>query len=516
MRTNRSRPAVVILLALGGSALGCSGSGSQGVTQPVVATQLAFIAQPATATAGGTFASEVQVEVRDVGGVRVKGATNTVTLALGSNPGGASLSGTTTLAAVNGVATFANLSIDRPGTGYTLAATSGTLVAATSATFLVTVPFVGVSAGTFSLLSTCGVTTTGAAYCWGLDHVGELGNGVTGVSLTPVAVLGGPFTAVSVGGSPVCGVTTANAAYCWGFNDVGELGYGPPDQNPHPTPVAVSGKLPFVAVSAGLKFACGFTTTGVAYCWGGNDAGELGTGDTNSSTTPRPVKGGLTFKTVSAGASSACGVTTAGTTYCWGDGSRGELGVGTTTGLEHCGNGVPNPFPCSTSPVAVAGGHTFGVVSVGTDFACGVQVSDNMAYCWGSNDLGWLGNGSTTGSDTPIAVKGGVPFTTVSAGGAAACGVSATDGTAYCWGANTLGQLGIPKTGPQHCGLADTCSTTPIAVAGGFKFLVVSSGEYWACGVTTSNAAYCWGGNDSGQLGNGTTTDSSMPVRVVL
>src|SRR5437588_8882278 len=215
----------------------------------------------------------------------------------------------------------------------------------------------------------CGVTTAGAAYCWGYNGDGELGNGTTTTSPTPVAVSGGlTWAAVSAGLYHTCGVTTAGAAYCWGYNGDGELGDGTTTAST--TPVAVTGGLTFAPVSGGGFSACGVTTAGAAYCWGYNGIGELGNGTTTNSATPVAVAGGLTWAAVSAGLYHTCGVTTAGAAYCWGNNGNGELGDGTTT--------------ASTTPVAVTGGLTFATVSAGGFSACGVTTA-GAAYCWGFN-----------------------------------------------------------------------------------------------------------------------------------
>src|SRR5207249_4507377 len=134
---------------------------------------------------------------------------------------------------------------------------------------------------------------------------------------------------------------------------------------------------------------------------------------------------------------------------------------------------------------------------------CGVT-TDGTAYCWGSNTHGELGDGTTTQQATPVPVAGNLRFATISAGSAHSCGVT-TSGDAYCWGANPDGRLGDGTT---------TQAPAPVPVAGGFAFTTVRVGDNHSCGVTTSREAYCWGANDLGQLGNGTRTPSPTPAPV--
>ena len=245
--------------------------------------------------------------------------------------------------------------------------------------------------------STCGVTTGGGAYCWGANEWAQLGNGSLTGSLIPSGVSGGlSFASVSVGSfhpTHTCGVTTSGAAYCWGADSLGELGNGSPTAYSL-TPVAVSGGLSFAAVSGGARFTCGVTTSGAGYCWGDNGYGALGNGsNVSNSTTPVAVVGGLSFATVSAGFGQTCGVTTSGAAYCWGNNQYGQLGIGSTS-------------PTLT-PLAVSGGLSFASVSAGTDFTCGVTTG-GAAYCWGHP--GALGNGTATSSAIPVAVSGGLSF----------------------------------------------------------------------------------------------------------
>ncbi|TMQ08144.1 MAG: hypothetical protein E6J91_33910 [Deltaproteobacteria bacterium] len=162
--------------------------------------------------------------------------------------------------------------------------------------------FVSVSAGAHH---TCGVTNSGAAYCWGDDSAGQLGDGDSTSHLSPVAVQGGlTFASVSAGFDHTCGLTTGGVAYCWGRNDGGALGDGTTTPAFVRTPVAVSGRLTFKSLSAGFGLTCGVTNPGTAYCWG---EGWL---------TPTVVPGNLTFAMISAGGQ-LCGVTASNLAYCW-------------------------------------------------------------------------------------------------------------------------------------------------------------------------------------------------------
>jgi alpha-tubulin suppressor-like RCC1 family protein len=358
-----------------------------------------------------------------------------------------------------------------------------------------------VSAGDFH---SCGVTSDNRAFCWGQNHAGQLGDGTSGNDSTPVAVAGGlRFLQVSAGVSYTCGVTTDNRAYCWGENAFGKLGNGTTTASPKP--VAVAGGHRFRQVSAGSLHTCGVTTSDVAFCWGINRYGQLGDSSTfKRRLRPVQVAGGLRFRRASAGGiqdrGHSCGVTFDDRGYCWGYGGDGQLGDGKT-------------FQRRT-PRLVAGGLRFRQVLPGgahsgafASHSCGVT-TDDRAYCWGSNDRGQLGDGTTTTRLKPVAVAGGLRFSGVSPGYDHTCGVT-TGSAGYCWGYNYFGQLGDGSP------LGDGEHLSPVAVAGGLQLRAVSTGQAHSCGVTTDNRAYCWGADNAGQLGDGSSKTTSTPVAVV-
>jgi hypothetical protein len=249
----------------------------------------------------------------------------------------------------------------------------------------------------------CGLDAARKAWCWGVDFRGKLGNGGTaGSSPAPLAVAGGlTFRSISTGSDHACGITTAGAAYCWGWDAYGQLGSGAPRsdtclgfraENPRlaycsQVPVPVAGGHTFTAISAGGYGTCALTAAGAVYCWGGIDPFTAPI----ESDTPHAMWSGFTLETIAGDQLAGCGLAAGGAAYCWGTNVNGDLGNGTTGGG-------------SSTPVAVTGGLQFKQLS-GARTHCGLT-TDGSVYCWGTNSLGELGNGTLNHSPVPVRIRG--------------------------------------------------------------------------------------------------------------
>ena len=295
---------------------------------------------------------------------------------------------------------------------------------------------------------------------------------------------------LSLGGAHTCGVSTAGAAFCWGENNLGQLGNG--SHNDSPIPVVVSGLASGVAsISAAENHTCAVTTGGAAWCWGNNGNGQLGDGTGVNSAVPVPVSGlGSGVASVSAGGVHACALTTGHSVWCWGNNYDGELGNG----------GLATDF---LSPVAVSGlGSGVASIDAGWIHTCAVTTA-GAAWCWGWNAYGQLGDGHTGDSGVPVPVEGvGSPLTSISAGRYHTCAVT-KGGAAECWGAGPLGDGGLAN------------SLVPVSVSGfPSGAAAISAESAHSCVVSTNGAARCWGYNSTGHLGDGTNNDSLVPVAV--
>jgi alpha-tubulin suppressor-like RCC1 family protein len=340
--------------------------------------------------------------------------------------------------------------------------------------------------------------------------------------------------ATSVSGSTSCALTPDRRAYCWGTNEYGQVGSAAAE----PVvllPEAVSTQLRFQTISMGVNHGCAVATDATAWCWGRGEHGELGTGSIPArrcviasvhhpcSRVPVRVEGG-SWRTIATGAYHTCAINASGETYCWGANPRGQLGAASPTTCSSSYRGAESG--CALSPVPVAGGPVFVSLTTGHGHTCALTAA-GAAWCWGSNFLGELGNGTTANSTAPVPVAGGLAFARIDAEHGDTCGVT-TGGDVYCWGDDYRGQNGgstpvrmssggryvdVSVANTHICALTPAGAawcwrqwSTPVAVSGGYAFTAISGAGDYTCGVRAGDGIlFCWGRYDN--------TYTPQPVR---
>jgi len=394
---------------------------------------------------------------------------------------------------------------------------------------------------TLELLAVRKGGTSGAASA--LEEMHSDGQQPSFVSSTGCrACTNGAFVSISAGDTHTCLTETTGTTKCWGNSADGRLGIGSNPSLYTMTPTGIdtsaAGTFTHTQIAAGKQFTCllGTGTQGVK-CWGGNEFFQLGRGGTSTTQldTPdatvvqkSPVPLSDLNNAVSIAASKtgshACAVTSAGNVYCWGAGTSGQLGDGLSTdsssAVQVLQNGGATALP-SVRSIAAGGLHSCAALAFKAD---NQNVTESGIYCWGENGSGQLGDGTIVDSSkaVPIAVIDQVEpiapnatdsqwFTQVVAGAAHTCALR-SDGAVFCWGLNSRGQVGDGTTAN---------STRPVSVSGigGTGSLsdvvAISAGKNHTCALKNDHAVLCWGANESGQLGDGTIIDRTTPVEII-
>jgi len=340
---------------------------------------------------------------------------------------------------------------------------------------------------------TCLRTKVGDVYCWGRNADGQLGIGddTTDQVLEPTKVdLGEPATYLAAGTYHTCAIGLSGQTFCWGKNLSKQVGVGS-DQDKVFSPVPI-GPPTAVALALGEAHSCVLLRSGSSrdlYCWGSGSDGQTGA----SMTIATPALIATDVKDVAAGAFHTCFLTSAGLVRCMGSNTDLQLGV---LGI----NNTPTP----TAPTGLDDVVMSSIGSSKGYHTC--ALSSGRAYCWGDNDEGQIGAGFKSSHElatSPAGLSRGTSFTMIAPGFAHTIAISGS--VPLAWGSNYQGQLGFAG--------ADAVTPMPLDLDG---VIAIGSGTIHSCAYVSPLEIYCWGGNDFGQLGDGTTMSSSTPVAVVL
>jgi alpha-tubulin suppressor-like RCC1 family protein len=332
----------------------------------------------------------------------------------------------------------------------------------------------------------------GTLWCWGQNAVGQLGRGDTiGPQTSPVQI-GSHTTWASVSSdyAHTCAIRASGTLWCWGYNAYGQIGIGS-TVNPQPTPVQL-GNAAWSSVSADFGHTCGIRTDGTLWCWGWNDFGQVGIGTVApSQMTPAQVGTETTWTAVSTGGIHACGIRVGGSLWCWGYNGYGQLGI---AGLGD-----------ETSPVRVGSDSNWATVSAGLYHTCATR-SGGSLWCWGLNNQGQVGQGTVdTPKTSPVQVGNLTTWIRVAASLGHTC-ATRSDGTLWCWGAATAGELAVGNW---------TLSSSPMRVGDGLRWSKAATGTGHTCATRTDGTLWCWGYNGNGELGIGSTVSTQGgPVQV--
>ena len=362
-------------------------------------------------------------------------------------------------------------------------------------------------AATTAGTNACGCKPNGTLYCWGENGLGQLGNGSTASSSTPVVVSGamGRVAEVIVLGQSACARTAAGSVWCWGANGRGQLGDGTTIQRTSPVLVSDLGTN-VVQLSGGdiggpggdIHF-CAVRGDGTAYCWGSNVQGELGDGSKVQRSKPVQVAAlGTSVLGISTGGAHTCALKKDRTVWCWGD---GRFGLG-------------GPQLSNLAPTQIVSlGASVATLAAGTAHECAAKL-DGTLWCWGYNPLGQLGDGTSTDRLQPVQVTGVSGVVGVSASGFHTCSLGNT-GAIFCWGAGSYGQLGNGLFGTSYSTPAIAMASGARSVSAGGSLVAQPLGA--SCATKLDGSVWCWGAGQVGQRGDGSTTVRiSVPVLTLL
>jgi alpha-tubulin suppressor-like RCC1 family protein len=276
----------------------------------------------------------------------------------------------------------------------------------------------------------CGLTSSGIAWCWGANGSGQLGDGETTNRWSPEPVSGDHvFRWLAAGQAGTCGITAHDELLCWGSSPSLDL----ESDHPAATPVRTATEPRFTSMATAAGHSCALTAEGATWCWGRNDHGQLGVANGGTTTQPQHVAAAPPLISLALAGDYTCGLAGDGTAYCWGRNHVGQLGDGTTE--DHW------------EVRAVLGERSFSRLAAGPSHACALDPAGHL-FCWGQDRTDFGRGGDPVQATEPLPAAPGLAFTAIAVGAGHTCGVADT-GTTWCWGSNMFGTLGSGRSNPQ-------------------------------------------------------------------
>ena len=385
---------------------------------------------------------------------------------------------------------------------------------------------VSVAAG---LEHTCALLDGGTVSCWGNSREGKLGN--------PISVALGKSPAIAYRVEGAVSVTSNNeftcvlhhsaSISCWGNNWAGQLGNGAsrwgefvPD-NFSGEPVYANGISDAIQVAAGGHHTCALHQDNTVSCWGYNRDGQLGNGEANFEVNDyyafqvevKPVKTiGITDAIeISAGSFHTCALHPDETISCWGKDENGQLGDGISDYQVHDDDPLWLNKEKMSTPVKVKGITDAQAIASGARHSCALHNNATVS-CWGKNESGQIGDGTTRSTNEPIKVLGIADAKAIAAGHEHTCALH-TDGTVSCWGSSNFGKLGNGEMRVRESSLINEVSE-PVSVKNITNAVAIAAGGQHTCAVHEDGTVSCWGSNISGQLGDGFVANSALPIKL--
>ena len=418
----------------------------------------------------------------------------------------------------------------------------------------------------------CALKNEGSLWCWGSNLYGQTGDGTTISSSAPVKIdVTMDWQVIATGESHTCALKNEGSLWCWGDNQFGQLGDETIVNQSKPVkigiamdwrvivagngftcalkregslwcwgskPMQIDAALDWQGIATGGSNICSLKRDGSLWCWGTNDYGQLGNGGTLSQSKPVQIDASRDWQAITSRAYHTCALKKEGSLWCWGRNNVGQLGDGTIVDDSML-------WQMRTTPVQIGSALDWQTITAGDFHTCALKNNSSL-WCWGYNLQGQLGDGSTVNQSKPVQIGTAFDWQTIAAGDLLTCALK-KDGSLWCWGTDrspdqiisqpsTPVQIGmdmdwraiavssyricaLKKEGSLWClrnigsalladGTREAVQYQPEQIGISMDWQTIAMSPYHTCVIKVEGSLWCWGKNDYGQLGNGTTFGS--------